>query len=289
MAAAHVPLEMSFDPVMVVLFDKSVGLPEQAAHLFRLYLRLLWISRQIEVGDDHNLDALMAALVVNTETPDGYVDFDSCVEKFGEQMNLWIKEVDILREQIKVLSSHGPAHRKLRNHLKHTVMTHSGQELSNEDKKSVHCLTLMYYDFEAERLYNPPVQSLNPFTHFRISIVTWIKNCGGHPKVEEKHDIPLSTSWDQFQKILTEPTRNAQMSALGYPDGLSCEHGDWMYQVMTRTTPTPYELKDAQQYKNMIKDTTVQDYRQYIRIIHVSIPKKHLEARQHITTRSTLP
>lgn len=258
---------LCFDPVIAQIFTNTAQLEnEKIAMVVEWFVYSLWLKQSLNTS--RTIDSSIAAVLRNFD-----LDSGRAVPDFEDQLARWKVKHAIVEGWIdELLNGERSFARRTRNYLLGQIRQHKVNVVSQD--RQLRNLAGTLYKATSDAVYKTSTianADFNPTTHFQVGIVTWLKVCGGEPKVVETHNVPKGTERNNFLKFLTTRTKNVQVEELGYPDGFISQGTEWLWRV-TKGNLTLYQckLETNDMYNEMTRQATTLPDDQKLIIIHVS-------------------
>lgn len=199
-------------------------------------------------------------------------------EDYAEQLNEWLHSAQLLEAQVQAIHDKGKTFIKICAYLKNKI-GNSYMNLPPQQRKDAFSLLRELHRQESLKIYRPNPQPLE--SHFQIGVVTWLRFCGGDPKVNEVLNIPHDTDLQMFFYLLSVCTYNDHvLYILGETQqtrhsGLMPSDGRWFYQTITNGIPGGMQtLNTEEDYLSFTRTTAALGESQKMRMIHASIHAK---------------
>ena len=275
--------DLGYDPVIARIFTFTSALEKgEVVDVIELMIYRLWLQQALVSGHAEDVDAKLASLLRITHL-DTFDDVEENAERvFARKAEQWTEESRRVDAQLtNLLYNNSSLRERARHTLLDRIETHR-KTVPKKFKTFAH-LVITLYAIESKAIYDTAAKAdkrFDPRNNFQVTVVTWLRLCGGEPKVEHKVNVLLTTSWTSLQDLLTQLTTNVQLEQMGCPNGLSCAHGRWIYKVQDEgITVDDGELTSEEEYNTMKEIAISQGPDQRILIIHVSRPSYPIQTR----------
>lgn len=219
-------------------------------------------------------DSLLAALRVDSGMHEYNVSRAAETEDYAETLNEWLQHAQLLESRLQATHNKGKVFNRICGYMKKKIGP-SYMNLPPQQRNDLHGQLHELHRQESLQIYQPNPQPLE--SHFQIGVVTWLKFCGGQPKVIEVLNVPNETDLPSFFYLLAVCTYNDHvLQIMGQtqhtrPGGLMPSDRRWFSQIVTSDIPGAMKTLGTQEDYLPLKQTTAAlNENQKMRMIHAS-------------------
>lgn len=233
---------LCFDPVIAHIFTKTAQLEdEKIALVVEWFIYSLWLKQSLKTS--HTIDSSIAAVLRSFDLNSG-----RAVPDFEGQLAHWKAQHACVQGWIdELIEGHKKSADRVRNYLLGQIRQYK-MDVLVKDRQLGNMVGILY-KATSDAVYKTSTianADFNRTTHFQVGIVTWLKICGGDPKVIETHNVQRDTERASFLAFLIIRTKNVQVEEFGYPmgsfhkdqNGCGGSSGETLHSASASSNPT---------------------------------------------------